>query len=567
MAVWLALDLMQAAWTGLARDEVYYWYIAQVPAWGYFDHPPMAMWLVRLGTWLGGGDGSLWIRLGSVVLMPLSLGIFWMLVRTPKSTWRSALCYSLAAFAMPLLQAYGVAATPDAPLLFFTVVTLWAYRYYLRTVDIPAVSFWRVLLSVGLLAVGFAGLGYAKYYGALVVLFIVLSNGSLLRRRSFWVVVGLALFLYLPHLWWQYTHDWVSLRYHLSERNGVFAWWHVGEYLRNLLLTFHPLLFPVFLIYLFRMRAEEGMERALKFVAWGFLLFFGAMTLRGQIQPQWLLPMVLPMLWLLCRQAEARPTAEKYLMRVGWVTAVLFVGVRVFAMVYTGDRVPLDIFTNRKAALTLHEEVGGRPVIFEGDYAAAAGYTYYTGAAAYALPSIYTRSSQYAFIDGDTPLYGRPVAVGVARPVADSLRRVGIGVSGGAYFDTVGFYIPTRRVEVVPVPALPRKALTGQSLPVMLEVRNPYPFDIPLGGGEGFGLLVSFRSEGRVFYDRLLKVDGAVKAIPAGDTLYIRTQVPVPERVPDGKYRVGFTLQRYPFGSAYNGGPVNMQLVNPRTKL
>ena len=47
----LLINLLQAFSTELIFDEAYYWYYAQNPSWGYFDHPPMVAWMIALGTW------------------------------------------------------------------------------------------------------------------------------------------------------------------------------------------------------------------------------------------------------------------------------------------------------------------------------------------------------------------------------------------------------------------------------------------------------------------------------------------------------------------------------------
>lgn len=55
-ASWFLLSLLQAATTGLFDDEAYYWVYSQYLDWGYFDHPPMIAWLIKLGTSLFAGE-------------------------------------------------------------------------------------------------------------------------------------------------------------------------------------------------------------------------------------------------------------------------------------------------------------------------------------------------------------------------------------------------------------------------------------------------------------------------------------------------------------------------------
>src|SRR5690606_40617625 len=56
LAAVFVLNLVQASITELIYDEAYYWYYAQDLAWGYFDHPPMVAFIVRLGSQVLSGD-------------------------------------------------------------------------------------------------------------------------------------------------------------------------------------------------------------------------------------------------------------------------------------------------------------------------------------------------------------------------------------------------------------------------------------------------------------------------------------------------------------------------------
>ncbi len=49
LAGWICINILQSAFTNLHADESYYWMYSRHLAWGYFDHPPMAAFLVFLG--------------------------------------------------------------------------------------------------------------------------------------------------------------------------------------------------------------------------------------------------------------------------------------------------------------------------------------------------------------------------------------------------------------------------------------------------------------------------------------------------------------------------------------
>lgn len=153
---------------------------------------------------------------------------------------------------MPILQLYGFIAVPDGPLMLFTALFLWSYKHFTER------SNWLAVLFI---AVSLAGLAYSKYHGALVLLFTVLSNLRLLKNPKFYAACLLAALLVIPHLWWQYAHDWVSLRYHLAGRNRDFEFGFVTEYLLNLFAIFNPFLFPVFIAAWWKNRAVRPVDR------------------------------------------------------------------------------------------------------------------------------------------------------------------------------------------------------------------------------------------------------------------------------------------------------------------
>ena len=68
--------LVAAAWTPLTFDEAYYWIWSKHLALGYYDHPPGAALVIRLGTMIA-GDTELGVRLISILLaLPMSFAVF-----------------------------------------------------------------------------------------------------------------------------------------------------------------------------------------------------------------------------------------------------------------------------------------------------------------------------------------------------------------------------------------------------------------------------------------------------------------------------------------------------------
>lgn len=576
LGIWLLLNIIQGIFTPIANDEAYYWMLAKDLDWGYFDHPP----LFALLTWMGIntlGDSEIGVRFFTIALQPLYLYIFWTLVRTERSTWRTALRYCLIAFSIPMLQLYGFVTTPDAPLMMTIALSLWSYK---RFID-PKYSeeFNReTIINILLMGASFAAMAYAKYHGALIVILMVMSNLKLLTNIRFWIACLAAVIFIIPHLVWQWNHDFVSFEYHLSGRNGIFEWGNVFEYLLNLLATFNPFLMPVFLVLLFKRRKNNitPFERTLHWVSWGFILFFLLSTLRGYVQPQWIIPLTFAMLFILTRACDSRPALARYCTKLGLVMVVLFLATRIFAMSYDGTAIKLEIFGERASYEDFAKELDGRSMIFDDSYVAASKLNYFNNnpLLSYAYPSIYTRSSQYQLMDMETHLHGKKVArelsirIGYDPAFKSYLDSAYFRATVGKksfYYDTIDFYIPVRMVDIEFLD-MPAKVMTGQVMAVKLTIENPYDYDIPMIGSEGFSVVMQLRQGRYIMHDITVPAPELI-LLPAKSKIQLFSEVVVPPHIETGEYKIGFTLQRYPFGSWYNSRRVKIQIVNPKSRV
>src|SRR5438270_13551553 len=65
IAVWLVLNMLQAALVNVDGDEAYYWLYSRRLQWGYFDHPPLVALSIKIGELFG--HGPFFTRLGTVL--------------------------------------------------------------------------------------------------------------------------------------------------------------------------------------------------------------------------------------------------------------------------------------------------------------------------------------------------------------------------------------------------------------------------------------------------------------------------------------------------------------------
>lgn len=549
LGVWWCANLIEAGCTELANDEAYYHMFAQRLAWGYFDHPPVTALLVWLGERLFGGE--LGVRFFFTVLQPLYLWALWRLVRPADAVRRDATLFVMLSASTLLLQLYGFIAVPDGPLLASSAVFLWTFRNF---------SEGRRLAWLWMGA-AIALMAYSKYHGALVLLFALAANPRLFARPALYASGAVAAVLLVPHLVWQYHHDWASFIYHLSARNSVFRPGYVVEFLANMLVVFNPFLVPIYVQAWRKTRPQSAVGRALKLLPAAFIGFFLLSSLRGYVQPQWVIVSVFGLIYVAFAYVRRHPRTRRYAMAAGGATLLLVAAVRV-EMIFNPLGLRFEIFDNSESYGAIAAEAQGRPVVFRHGYAVAAKYAFYTGGEAYCQPNIRYRTHQWQFRDDDSRFAGREVLVECPPPgIADTTGRVRtVRLANGRSFTWFvdPDFRPVRKVGVT-IGGMPRRVAAGDTLRLRLRFSNPYDYAIRVGM-EPQGVRLSmlwkhgrFRVEEFPLEDRF--------TIPAGGEVSHEVIFPVPQRLSGAQFEAGFALCREGYTNWFNGKPVRTEVA------
>jgi hypothetical protein len=548
LGVWWVCNLLQAGFSELANDEAYYHMFAENLAWGYFDHPPMTALLVWLGEHLFGGE--LGVRFFFTVLQPLYLYILWRIIRPADADRRDAALFVVLSAATLMLQLYGFIAVPDGPLMFTTALFLLTFKWFSENRR-------RAWLWMG---IAMALMAYSKYHGALVVLFALAANPRQLLRPALYSSGAVALLLLVPHLVWQYEHDWASFAYHLSGRNSVFRPGYVVEFLANVLVVFNPFFVPLYVQAWRKVKPQTPVGRALKLLPVAFIVFFMLSSLRGYVQPQWVIVSCFGLVCVLFAYARRHPRTRRYVMRAGGVTVGLIVLVRL-VMIFNPLGIRFEVFNNPESYAAIAAEADGRPVVFRYGYAVAAKYAFYTGGEAYCQPNIRYRTHQWQFRDDDSQFIGREVLVECPDgTVSDSTRQVRtLTMANGrsfTWFVDPAFH-PVRLVDIA-FTGLPGRVAAGETLRLELRIRNPYPYAIRVGADDT--QLVMLWKHGRFRVDEF--PTGETFTIPADSELTRGVTFTVLPQLAGETFDVGFALRREGYTNWFNGKSVPTEVGN-----
>ncbi len=396
--IWLLLALAQSASTELIADEAYYWVYSLFPAWGYFDHPPMIALMIKWGYSLF--QNELGVRLICVLLSVLTISI------TESLTDRKNpfLFYTIV-LSIGTLQIAGFLAVPDTPLLFFTALFFYCYRYFVKN------NTWQ---GAFLLGVSVVFLFYTKYHGLLIVLFVLLSNLKLLLRWQTWLAGVFVLALYAPHLYWQFQNDWVSFRYHLFESNvSAYRISYTTEYFLGQILVAGPLAGFILLPAAFFYKAKPDFEKGLKYTLLGIYIVFFLSSFRGKVEANWTMPVLIPLIVLSYQFLNNRPAWVKPFRIVAFVSLLLIMAGRIYLVEDIGpaNSIKKRFQHNKEWALAIAKETSNNPVVFLNSYQRSSLFWFYSGQPSHSLNSWMERKNNYNFWPTERNLLGLPVFI------------------------------------------------------------------------------------------------------------------------------------------------------------
>ncbi|MFM2387869.1 MAG: hypothetical protein RL660_2626 [Bacteroidota bacterium] len=386
----LVLNTIQAAFTQLSADESLYAYYASHMSWGYFDHPPLIALYVWLGTsiasFLGIHSSELAVRASTVISFSVSIYVLWLALDDRSK--RSIFFASVLAFFLPHL--FGFISTPDSPLFLCTSLFLWQYKLYC-----DKASAMRAIL----LGICMALMMYCKYHAGLFIVLIVIGNLRLLRHWQSWLAVLVALLCFTPHIWWQVSHQFPTLQYHLSDRATRFKWQYVPEYLASVLGAYALLAVPAIYVVL-RQKMIAPFYKSLQVAVVGFLLFFLVYTLRGHVQAQWVMPCVPPLILLLSTFVPA--SKIKFVRASALACIVVQIMLRLF-LILPQQFIKTDFHGNKQVAQALAQyNTQKLPVLVHNSYQIASLYRFYAGdTSVYNTYNYYGRAGEYQVHKGN----------------------------------------------------------------------------------------------------------------------------------------------------------------------
>ncbi|MFC2116345.1 ArnT family glycosyltransferase [Bacteroidota bacterium] len=549
---WFIINLIQAYFTEITEDEAYYWVYSQFPAWGYYDHPPMIAFLVKLGYSLF--PNELGVRLIPSLLGAGTIYGIWHLIPEGSRNQRIFI-WSIFAVTLMHLNVAGFLALPDIPLVFFTTLYFLVLKKYLHD-D-------RMLQAI-LVGIIVALMMYSKYHTMLILFFTLVAEWKLLLRRSFWLIVAIAVILYLPHILWQYKHDFVSFQYHLISRNDPFQPRQILEYLGNQLLVTGPFVGVILLYLAFVRRATGSFERVLKFNFIGFFGFFLVSSVRGHVEPHWTAAAFPPLIVLAMMNIHEFPRLQKWLKILAVASIPLIMVIRIY-LVWNILPLPMNVsrmFHEKDVwAAQIEDVAGDRPVVFMNKYQYPSLYWFYTKKKAFSRNTMFYRRNQYDVWPLESELEGNRVLL--TRWGKTDSTNILTTIFGDVPYYEIDSYCSFNRLKIDILEKDPI-AKTGETIFVPIRISNPTALEVSLDydcdSNLSPMLMCTFVDEERGRQYFALDPQPELGSLEPKEEILLDVRINAP--ADPGKYSLIISFGSYLLYPGINGAPVELTVTS-----
>jgi len=299
MAVFAAVKLGLHAWVGEGygwfRDEFYYVVCSDRLGWGYVDHPPLSIALLKLWR-LAFGDSLFAIRLlpalaGAAAIVTTG----WMARRLGGGTYAQALAMTAALIAPLHLALTGFYSMNAFDLLLWTLAAAVLVRTFTdhaaagdAAAPHPARTATRRWLLLGVIV----GLGLMNkwsmmwFAGAIAIGVVLTRERRHLRTRGPWLAALSAALIFLPHAIWQVAHDGPTFEFIRNATGQKMLAVAPLEFLLDQVSSMHPLTLPVWLAGLVWLLARPGLRAlGIAFIAVTLLLVLNGTSRASYLAP------------------------------------------------------------------------------------------------------------------------------------------------------------------------------------------------------------------------------------------------------------------------------------------
>lgn len=283
----VAWKVLLSATLCLHSDEAYYWLWSTKLGLSYYDHAPMVAYFIKLTTLFSHSEFA--VRFSGVMTGVILSVFLWKLVVKLFNSRQIASASVIILHSMPIMFTASIIITPDIPSFLF--LSLASYFVWSLT-DTEKNDYWYL---IGL----FFGLSMlSKYTAILFVLslfiYVVLSKKTYwFKRRDLYLALAISFLCFLPVIYWNYMHDWVSFAYQFKHglSNDGIRFNYLFEYIGTQALIFNVIFFfPAGIIGVKYLFSKDKREIFLASFSIPVILFYALTSLKRLPGANWPVP-------------------------------------------------------------------------------------------------------------------------------------------------------------------------------------------------------------------------------------------------------------------------------------
>lgn len=334
----------------LSGDESYHWEWSRHLAFGYYDHPGLTGYLIRLCTGLFGRSTELSVRFGALLMLSGTAVVCYALGRAfardtgePRVVAEaSGMLSGMLILCVPVFAFMSVYIGTDPPLVFFWSLSL--YLFYRAFRD----GAWALWVAAGL-SMGLAMMTkfLSFFLAPALLLFLVIHAPARLwlRRPQGYVSAVCALLVFSPFLWWNATHGWATFMFNFvyRQKDWGFAPGYFAELLLAQALALSPVLFVLALAETWHLLRKGIKEKCAPALLLGLstavpLGYFAFASMGRRVALHWPMSAWLGVVvclacrmvkWLRSERAAKRRTAAAAIGVAVGITALAHVGIHI----------------------------------------------------------------------------------------------------------------------------------------------------------------------------------------------------------------------------------------------
>ena len=223
---------------GYFRDEYYYLACTDHLAWGYVDHPPFSLYVLKVSRLIF-GDSLTAVRLVPSLAHAGTMVMTALIVKQMGGGRVAIILACSAVFASIIHMAFCAFFSMNAIDVF-----LWSLTAYIivKIINTGSNSYWIVLgfvLGIGLMnKISFLFLGAGIFVG------LLFTNRHVFTTRWPYYAGAIAGVLFLPYIIWNFTHDLAHLEFIHNASTGKYAGRTRADFLEEQFKLLNPISLP-----------------------------------------------------------------------------------------------------------------------------------------------------------------------------------------------------------------------------------------------------------------------------------------------------------------------------------